>query len=161
MVAFGDGLAEVSVGRRLWFSRVKGASTCSSCLPVGRVGRPALYPFHVAISAITSPYARSGLWIIYTPLYLVPRRRRVLDLTTASDTLALTKQHISEYSRFRLLLKSEAKCRCTVTASVPIIYSTEYTIGVKVRLLSIQVWRYLSFFSFSAVTRAFTDVWRW
>ena len=28
LVAFGDGLAEVSVGRRLWFSRVKGASTC-------------------------------------------------------------------------------------------------------------------------------------
>ena len=28
MFGFGDNLAEVSVGRRLWFSSVKGASTC-------------------------------------------------------------------------------------------------------------------------------------
>ena len=81
------------------------------------------------------------------------------DLMTASDILALTKPHISEYSCFRLFLRSEAKRCCAATASIPGTTSADYTIGLKVCLCSRQGWRYLSLFSFYAVSRAFTYVW--
>ena len=82
----------------------------------------------------------------------------MLDLTITSDILTLTKPHISKYSRFRLLLIRKAIHCCAATASATVIPSVEYTIGVKERLYSKQGWRYLSFFSFSAVARAFVDV---
>ena len=74
----------------------------------------------------------------------------MLDLTIASDILALTKPHISQYSCFSFLLTIEAGRRCATTASIPGIQSVQYTVGVKERLRSRQGQRYLSFFSFSA-----------
>ena len=68
------------------------------------------------------------------------------------------KPRISKYSLFRILLSSEVKCQCAATASVLLIQYVEYTIGVKECLRSRQVWRYLSFFFFSAVARAFAEV---
>ena len=54
-----------------------------------------------------------------------------MDLTIAGDILALTKPHISEYSRFGLLLSSKARRLYAATASVLGIASAKYTIGVK------------------------------
>ena len=82
----------------------------------------------------------------------------MLDLIIASDILALMKLHISEYSRFKLLLSREARRRCAATTPAPGIMSTDYTIGVKERPLFRKIWRYLSFLSFSAIAKAFTDV---
>ena len=45
-------------------------------------------------------------------------------------------------------------------ASVMGISSVEYIVGVKVLLRSRHVWRYLYYLSFSAIVRAFVDVWR-
>ena len=59
----------------------------------------------------------------------------MLELTIASDILALTKPHISEYSRFSLELSSATNLFCVVMESAPGIPSEEYTIRVKVRLL--------------------------
>ena len=81
----------------------------------------------------------------------------MLDLTIASDIRALKKPYISKYSHVSLFLIREARHCCAATASVPGIPSVEYTIGVKERLRSRQGWRYLSFFYFSAVARAFAD----
>ena len=82
----------------------------------------------------------------------------MLDITTVSDILYLTKLHISEYSRFRLLLRNKDKRLCTATAYTPVIMSVEYNIGVKVRLRSVQGCMYLSLFSFSTVSIYFTYV---
>ena len=70
---------------------------------------------------------------MYAYFYLVTWRIRVLDLTFASDILSITKPHISEYSRFRLLLNSEARRLCAAMASVLVILSAEYTMGVRER----------------------------
>ena len=82
----------------------------------------------------------------------------MFDITITSDIRDLMKPHISKYSRFSLLISSEARCFYASMASVPGILSTECTIGVKELLRFKQVWMYLSFFSFSAVARAFVDV---
>ena len=82
----------------------------------------------------------------------------MLDLTIDSDIQALTKMHIYEYYRFGLLLSIKARRHCAATASVPVIPSVEYTIGVKEILCSRQGWRYFYFFSFSTISRAFEDV---
>ena len=134
-----------------------------SCIPLSRVLPPALipvalYPLHNTSRIFTAPYAISGLWKIYVSLSLVPQRRRVLDLTTASDILDLTKPHIYEYSRFRLLLRIKAKRLCVTTTPIPGMMSVDYTIWVKIRLHSWQGWRYLSLFSFSTVSRSFIGV---
>ena len=68
---------------------------------------------------------------MYATLSLEPQRRRVLDLTIASDILALIKPHIYKYSRFSLLLSIKARCCCAAKDSVPVILSVEFTIGVK------------------------------
>ena len=83
-----------------------------------------------------------------------------MDLTTASDIRSLTKPQISKYYRFSLLLRSEARRCCAAMASVMGISSVEYIVGVKVLLRSRHVWRYLYYLSFSAIVRAFVDVWR-
>ena len=89
------------------------------------------YILHGAISAITAPSTRSGLWRMYASLYLAPQRRRVLDPTIASDIQASTKPHIHKFSHLSLLLRSEDR-RCYASmASIPGITSVEYTIGVK------------------------------
>ena len=75
------------------------------------------YPPHDASSAITAPSSIFGLCRVYAFLYLAPWRRRVLDLTIASDIQSLTNPYISEYSRFRLLLSREAKRCCAATSS--------------------------------------------
>ena len=116
------------------------------------------YPRHGDRSAITAPSSRLGLCRMYASLYLAPQRRRVLDLTIASDTRTLMKPHISKYSRFRLLLSSEARRRCAATAPVPGITSTDYTIGMNEHRSSRQGWRYLSLFYFSTIDRDFADV---
>ena len=95
---------------------------------------------------------------MYASLSLTSRRRRVLDLTIASDIQALTKTHISKYYLFILLLSSENIYWCAAMDSIPGIKSADYTIGMKVHLSSKQGWRYLSFLSFSAVAKAFADV---
>ena len=99
------------------------ASSSQLLIPV------ALYPLHGTISVITALYAISGLWRIYAPFStVVPGLRRVLDLMTASDILALTKPHIYEYSRFRLLLRIKAKRLCVTTTPIPGMMSVDYTI---------------------------------
>ena len=70
------------------------------------------------------------------PLSQGPLGRRLFDLTIASDILALTKPHISEYPRFSLYLSSADNIFCAAKASSPGILSAEYTIGVKVLLQS-------------------------
>ena len=105
-------------------------------------------------------YLSPKLLKIYASLSLAPWSGRFLDLTTASEILALTKPHIYEYSRFGLFLRSKARRCYAATSSIPGVLSMEYTIGVKLRLRSRQVWRSLYFFSSSAVSRDFVDVWR-
>ena len=58
----------------------------------------------------------------------------MFDLIIASDFLALTKPHISEYSRFSLYLNCAANIFCADKASTTGILSAGYIIGVKVRL---------------------------
>ena len=131
-------------------------SARTSSLRLHSLWRP--YNLHVSNSAITDPSYRFDLCRMYASLYLAPWRRRVLDLTIASETRSLMKPLIYKYLRFRLLLISKARRCCAATASVLVIPSAEYTIGVKEFLRSRQGWRYLSFLSFSAVARAFADV---
>ena len=95
---------------------------------------------------------------MYPLLYTGPRSIRVLYLTFTSDIRVLTKPHISKYSHFRLLISINAKRPCAAKAYVPVISSYEYTIGEKERLHFRQGCRYLYFFSFSAVVRAFANV---
>ena len=49
-------------------------------------------------------------------------------------------------------------CRCTSTVTILGISSAEYNIGVKLSLHSRQSCRYLTLYSFSAVSRAFADI---
>ena len=49
----------------------------------------------------------------------------MLDLTIASDILASTNPHISEYYRFSLYLISAANLFCAAKASAPGIPSAE------------------------------------
>ena len=49
----------------------------------------------------------------------------MLDLTIASDILALTNPHISEYSCFSLYLSSVANLFCAEKASAPGIPSAD------------------------------------
>ena len=49
----------------------------------------------------------------------------MFDLIIASDFLALTNPHISEYSRFSLYLSSEANLFCAARDSAPGIQSAE------------------------------------
>ena len=116
------------------------------------------YPRHGAISSITDPSSIFCICRMYASLSLVRRRKRVLDLTIASDIRSLTNPHIYKYSCFRLLLSSEARRQCADTASVPGIPYVDYTIGVKEHQLFRQGWSYLSSFSFLDVARAFADV---
>ena len=76
------------------------------------------YPHHDASSAITAPFSRFILCRMYASLSLLPRRKRVLNLTIASDIRALMKPHIPEYYRFSLLLSSKAIRRYANTASI-------------------------------------------
>ena len=67
----------------------------------------------------------------------------MFNLNITSRICALMKPHISEYSRFNLLISSKASGLCAATASVPGIPSVEYTIGVKELLRSRKRCRYL------------------
>ena len=59
------------------------------------------------------------------PLLQGLQRRRLLDLTIASDILTCTKPHISEYSYFSLYLNSVANLFCAAKAFAPVIPSAE------------------------------------
>ena len=63
---------------------------------------PLIYPHLGASNAITPPSVRSGHCRMRAPLSQGLQRSRMLDLTIASDILAHTKPHFSEYSRFSL-----------------------------------------------------------
>ena len=125
----------------------------STYLSADHVFHPTLYPLHGAINAITAPSNILGHFLMRASLSQGPRRSRLLDLTIASDILALKKTHNSEYSHFILNLSSAANFFCADKASAPGTPSIYNTIGVKCRLRSRQDWRYRYFLYFSAFAK--------
>jgi len=81
----------------------------------------------------------------------------VFEQTTAKDILARTKPTISLYCRPNFVASSDATRFSKAFASLHAIPSTEYAKGEKVRLLSRQASKYLSFFFLAALSSTFFE----
>jgi hypothetical protein len=81
------------------------------------------------------------------------RRQRLEDRIKAIESRDRTNPHTSEYERFHLPARLEAKRLEAAVASLPRSPSIEKTNGVKVRRRAMHKAPYLSFFSFSCRRR--------